>query len=88
MSSLPKTFKKASFKQYGGRLIIEEAPLQPPSKNEILVKVEACGVCHSDVYAQINGYGAGLPSPLDKVNEAFDAMLSGKVRFKAVITFD
>ncbi|KAL2158117.1 hypothetical protein VTH06DRAFT_4685 [Thermothelomyces fergusii] len=61
MSSLPKTFKKASFKEHGGRLVIEEAPLQPPGKNELLVKVEACGVCHSDHFAQINGYGAGFP---------------------------
>lgn len=60
MSSLPESFKRASFKEHGGRLVIEEVPLQLPHRNEILVKVEACGVCYSDLYAQINVYGAGL----------------------------
>jgi len=61
MSSLPKTFKKAAFKEQGGRLSIEEAPLQGPSNNEILIKVEACGVCHSDIVVQNNAFGAGFP---------------------------
>ncbi|KAL2146151.1 hypothetical protein VTI28DRAFT_4991 [Corynascus sepedonium] len=61
MPSLPTTFKKASFKEKGGRLCIEEALLQRPGKNEILVKVEACGVCHSDVVVQQDAYGVGFP---------------------------
>lgn len=60
MPSLPTTFKKASFKEKGGRLCIEEALLQRSGKNEILVKVEACGVCHSDVFVQQDAYGIGL----------------------------
>jgi D-arabinose 1-dehydrogenase-like Zn-dependent alcohol dehydrogenase len=26
----------------------------------VLVKVEACGVCHSDIVVQHNAFGAGL----------------------------
>lgn len=58
--SLPKTFKKAVFTEQNGRLSIEEAPLQGPSKGEVLVKVEACGVCHSDSFVKYNAYGVGL----------------------------
>jgi D-arabinose 1-dehydrogenase-like Zn-dependent alcohol dehydrogenase len=58
--SLPKTFKKAAFTSLGSRLSIEEAPLQLPSQNEVLVKVEACGVCHSDIVVQHNAFGVGL----------------------------
>jgi D-arabinose 1-dehydrogenase-like Zn-dependent alcohol dehydrogenase len=59
-SELPKTFKRATFKEQGAALTLEEVELQLPEKGEILVKVEACGVCHSDVFAQQNVFGAGL----------------------------
>ena len=59
--SLPKTFKRAVFPGMGKPLVIEDASLKLPGKGEILVKVEACGVCHTDMYAQFNGQGAGFP---------------------------
>ncbi|KAL2133034.1 hypothetical protein VTI74DRAFT_3006 [Chaetomium olivicolor] len=59
--SLPKTFKQAVFTETGGRLSIEEASLKDPGKNEVLVKVEACGVCHSDILVQHNIMGGGFP---------------------------
>ena len=58
--SLPRTYKHAVFKSQGTPLTIEEVPLNLPNKGEILVKVEACGVCHSDVFAQHNVMGGGL----------------------------
>lgn len=58
--SLPKTFKRAKFTEKGAPLTIEEAKLEQPSRNQILVKVEACGVCHSDSFAQSNNFGVGL----------------------------
>lgn len=58
--SLPKTYKHAVFKSAGAPLEIVESELNPPGKGEVLVKVEACGVCYSDVYAQNNGLGGGL----------------------------
>lgn len=57
---LPKTFKQAVFKEKGAPLTIEEVELQMPEKGEILVKTEACGVCHSDMFAQHNILGGGL----------------------------
>ncbi|KAH8894511.1 alcohol dehydrogenase GroES-like domain-containing protein [Thozetella sp. PMI_491] len=59
--SLPKTYKQAAFKTLGGGLTIEEVPLVMPEPDQILVKVEASGVCHSDVFVQHNLWGAGFP---------------------------
>ncbi|KAB8068493.1 chaperonin 10-like protein [Aspergillus leporis] len=59
--TIPQTYKQAVFKSAGAPLVIEEAPLTPPGPNEILVKVEACGVCFSDVFAQNNVMGGGFP---------------------------
>ena len=58
--SLPKTYKQAVFKQAGAPLELETAELSLPGKGEILVKVEACGVCFSDMFAQHNIMGGGL----------------------------
>jgi Zn-dependent alcohol dehydrogenase len=60
MSALPKTYKHAVFKEQGQPLVVEEATLRQPGKGELLVKVEACGVCFSDMFAQINVMGGGL----------------------------
>lgn len=58
--SLPKTYKQAAFKELGGPLVVEEVELKLPEKGEVLVKVEACGVCHSDIFVKANVYGVGL----------------------------
>ncbi|KAF2707967.1 alcohol dehydrogenase GroES-like domain-containing protein [Pleomassaria siparia CBS 279.74] len=59
--SLPKTYKQAVFNEAGGSLVLEEVPIKMPSAGDILVKVEACGVCHSDLFSQYNAFGGGLP---------------------------
>lgn len=59
--SLPKTYKQAIFAEQGADLKVVEAPLQLPGKKEVLVKVEACGVCFSDFFAQHNIMGGGFP---------------------------
>ncbi|KAL4940535.1 hypothetical protein BDV06DRAFT_196355 [Aspergillus oleicola] len=59
--NLPQVYKRAVFRSAGSPLEIEQVPLTPPGPNEILVKVEACGVCFSDVFAQNNVMGGGFP---------------------------
>ncbi|GAB1321070.1 hypothetical protein MFIFM68171_11280 [Madurella fahalii] len=59
--SLPKTYKRAVFQAAGSPLTLEEAPLELPGRNEVLVKVEACGVCYSDTFTQHNSMGGGFP---------------------------
>ncbi|KAI1381389.1 alcohol dehydrogenase GroES-like domain-containing protein [Hypoxylon crocopeplum] len=59
--SLPKSYRQAAFHASGEGLIIEETPLKLPGAGQILVKVEACGVCHTDLCAQYNYLGGGFP---------------------------
>ncbi|KAL1979144.1 hypothetical protein VTN96DRAFT_6682 [Rasamsonia emersonii] len=59
--TLPTTFKQAVFKAVGAPLTIEEVPLTPPAKGELLVKVEACGICYSDTVAKYGSMGGGFP---------------------------
>lgn len=58
--SLPKTFKAAVFEKVGAPLTIKELPLQLPKEGELLVKVLACGVCHSDMMVQSGELGNPL----------------------------
>lgn len=42
--------RAAIMREYKQPLQIEDAPLPIPSDDEVLIKVEACGVCHSDLH--------------------------------------
>ena len=50
--SIPKTHKAAIFKKKGEPLVIEEVETPQPKEGEILIKVLATGVCHSDAIVQ------------------------------------
>ncbi|KZF26960.1 GroES-like protein [Xylona heveae TC161] len=50
--NLPKTFKAALFKEANAPLVVEDVPLESPKHGEILIKVQASGVCHSDIMVQ------------------------------------
>jgi S-(hydroxymethyl)glutathione dehydrogenase/alcohol dehydrogenase len=42
--------KAVVLSEVGGRLDIEEIPIPQPQAGEVLVKVVACGVCHTDLH--------------------------------------
>ncbi|ALL05029.1 alcohol dehydrogenase [Pedobacter sp. PACM 27299] len=48
---LPKTMKAAVISEFGKPLQIEEVAVKRPGRNQILVKVIASGVCHTDLHA-------------------------------------
>lgn len=48
---LPKTMKAAVVREFGKPLQIEEMPVKRPGNHQILVKVIASGVCHTDLHA-------------------------------------
>lgn len=48
---LPKTMKAAVVREFGKPLAIEEMDVKRPGRGEILVKVQASGVCHTDLHA-------------------------------------
>jgi len=48
---LAKIMKAAVVRAFGKPLVIEDVPVPVPGPGEILVKVKACGVCHTDLHA-------------------------------------
>jgi propanol-preferring alcohol dehydrogenase len=57
-----KTMKAAVVHQFGKPLVIEDVPVPVPGPGELLVKVVACGVCHTDLHAA-DGDWPVKPSP-------------------------
>jgi len=55
--SLPKTFKCVVAEKAGEPFVMSERPLERPKDGQVLVKVLACGVCHSDSFAQAGAFG-------------------------------
>jgi D-arabinose 1-dehydrogenase-like Zn-dependent alcohol dehydrogenase len=48
--------------EQGGDFVLEEREVPEPGHGEALVKVHACGVCHSDVFAKEGGFpGVSYP---------------------------
>lgn len=48
--------KAAVLRELGGPIRIEEVDTPVPGSGEVLVKVEACGVCHSDLHLAEGGW--------------------------------
>ncbi len=45
------TMNAAVVKQFGSPLVLEEWDIPTPGADQILIKTEACGVCHTDLHA-------------------------------------
>lgn len=57
-----KTMRAAQVSKPGGPLEIVERPLPDPGTGQVRVKVQACGICHSDALTK-DGLWAGLQFP-------------------------
>ncbi len=58
---MPAKMKAAVLHKIGAPLEIERLPIADPKPGELLVKVTACGVCHSDLHA-VEGDWTPLPN--------------------------
>lgn len=47
--------------EQGGDLVLEQREVPQPGRGEVLVRVHACGVCHSDVFAKHGYPGVSWP---------------------------
>jgi propanol-preferring alcohol dehydrogenase len=45
------TMKAAVVRELGKPLVIQEAPIPQPNENQILVRIAATGICHTDLHA-------------------------------------
>ncbi|MCH6482789.1 alcohol dehydrogenase AdhP [Pseudoxanthomonas sp. LH2527] len=59
---MDSTMKAAVVRAFGTPLVIEDVPVPRPAAGDILVKIEACGVCHTDLHAA-EGDWPVKPSP-------------------------
>ena len=59
-TSLPKSYKVAIFEEKDKPLTIKEVEMKEPAAGELLIKVEACGVCHSDAEVKAGHFGNSL----------------------------
>ncbi|MEE4463593.1 alcohol dehydrogenase catalytic domain-containing protein, partial [Azotobacter chroococcum] len=48
---MAKTMKAAVVVEFGKPLEIREVPVPTPGPGQLLVKIAACGVCHTDLHA-------------------------------------
>ena len=59
---MDKTMKAAVARAFGKPLAIEEVAVPRPGAGELLVKIEACGVCHTDLHAVEGDWPVKPPS--------------------------
>lgn len=59
---MDKTMQAAVVRAFGQPLTIEEVEVPRPGTGDILVKIEACGVCHTDLHA-VEGDWPVKPDP-------------------------
>jgi len=62
--NIPKTCKAVVLTKPGDPWPIKEVPVELPQAGEILIKVKACGVCHSDVALQAGHFGPMAKFPV------------------------
>jgi propanol-preferring alcohol dehydrogenase len=55
--AIPKTMKAAVVNGINQPLSVKEVPVPEIKKGEVLLKVEACGVCHSDQHVLEGDFG-------------------------------
>lgn len=79
--------------ELGGPLVVEERPDPVPGRGEVLVRIEASGLCHTDIHAA-NGDWPVKPVPPSvpghagvttyEVNESFADVLEGNLDARLV----
>lgn len=76
--------KAARLHQIGKQLVVEETPLLQLGPDEVLVKVAACGLCHSDL-SIIHGYFPASKMPIILGHEASGTVIETG---EQMVTFD
>jgi len=54
-------YRCAVFKEKGASLTIEERDIPTPGQGQVLLQVQACGLCHSDCFTQMGALGNSFP---------------------------
>ena len=63
--------KSEQFSDYGEALCSHDYPTPVPEANQVLIKIDACGVCHSDIHVWEGYFDLGGNH---KIGELFDSV--------------
>ena len=55
--NIPSKCRAVVIEKAGAPWAIKEIPVELPKRGEVLIKVLACGVCHSDSFMQQGAFG-------------------------------
>lgn len=69
-ASLPSSFHAAVLRRFGEPLVIERLAMPEPGPDQVLIRVRACGVCHSDLHAVDGDWRPQPVLPLTPGHEA------------------
>ncbi len=61
---MPKTMKAALIRAFGEPLAIDEVPTPEPGASQVLVRIVATGVCHTDLHAMDGDWAIKPEIPL------------------------
>ena len=75
-SNVPKTMKAAFVTEFGKPLTIGELPVPQPKDGQVLIKVEACGVCHTDVHAADGDWPVKAKTPFVPGHEGIGRVIA------------
>jgi propanol-preferring alcohol dehydrogenase len=57
-SSIPRSYKAAVISEAKAGFVMKDIQVPELKNNEVLIRVEACGLCHSDSFVVDGGYPA------------------------------
>jgi propanol-preferring alcohol dehydrogenase len=73
---MPRTMHAAIVEQFGKPLILRELDIPTPGPGQILVKTEACGVCHTDLHAATGDWPVKPKVPFIPGHEAIGRVVA------------
>ncbi len=81
---MPKTMHVAAVEHYGKPLVLQEWKIPQPGPGQILIKTEACGVCHTDLHAAKGDWTIKAKLPFIPGHEAIGRVVAIGAGVKAV----
>jgi propanol-preferring alcohol dehydrogenase len=79
-----KTMKAAVAHNFNAPLIIDEVPTPTVNSTQILVRIEACGVCHTDLHAVSGDWPAKPILPLIPGHEGVGIVVAAGAKVKSI----
>ena len=81
---MTRKMQAAQVEQFGKPLVLKELDVATPGPGEILVKTEACGVCHTDLHAAAGDWPLKPPLPFTPGHEGIGIVATLGAGVKAV----